>query len=46
VLFGWAMAELTQGNRDKAKALSDQLGRDFPASPYTARLQKNLAAAR
>jgi hypothetical protein len=46
VLFGWAMAELTQGNRDQAKTLSEQLGRDFPASPYTARLQKNLAGGR
>jgi hypothetical protein len=46
VLFGWAMAELSQGNRDRAKAIADQLGRDFPASPYTERLRQNLGPLR
>jgi len=46
VLFGWAMAELSQGNKQKAQALSDQLSRDFPGSPYQERLKQNLAQAR
>lgn len=46
VLFGWAMAELAQGHRDKASELSAWLARDFPTSPYAAKLQQSLAAHR
>jgi len=46
LLFGWATAELAQGNKEKAKAIADQLGRDFPASPYAERLRQNLGLPR
>jgi len=42
VLFGWAMAELTAGNRGKAQQVADDLARRFPQSPYAQRLQQNL----
>ena len=42
VLFGWAMAELTAGDRAKAQSVADDLTRRFPQSPYAQRLQQNL----
>lgn len=42
VLFGWAMAELTAGNRAKAQTVAEDLAKRFPQSPYAQRLQQNL----
>ncbi|HUL78673.1 MAG TPA: thioredoxin fold domain-containing protein [Vicinamibacteria bacterium] len=43
VLFGWAMAALTAGDRAKAVEVQSQLARLFPDSAYTRKLAVNLA---
>ena len=42
VLFGWAMAALSAGDRAKATALQADMSRRFPDSPYTRKLAENL----
>lgn len=42
VLFGWAMASLSAGDRKKAEELAADLSRRFPESPYAKKLAENL----
>jgi hypothetical protein len=43
VLFGWAMASFSAGDKKKAREIGQDLARRFPDSPYSKRLAENLA---
>jgi Tfp pilus assembly protein PilF len=46
VHFGWAMAWLQAGDKGRAQRISEEMRKRFPQSPYTGKLEQNLAAAR